>query len=121
MICIIALQRCWLCVFLVWGLYDLHSSESAYSLYFIVESRVQGDPNQSLLIQMAITLKICISDPMLVKPKCVLEVYIYFDNYKQTADKNVNKCTLLKHILALPIWGQLCTVSVLQPFLSVFS
>ena len=32
---------------------------------------VQGDPNRSLLLQMAITLEICISHPMLVKPKCV--------------------------------------------------
>ena len=33
---------------------------------------VQGDPNQSLLLQMAIALKICISDPKSIKPKCVL-------------------------------------------------
>ena len=39
---------------------------------------LQGDPNQNLLIQMAITLKICISDPKLVKPKCVSEAWIYF-------------------------------------------
>ena len=39
---------------------------------------VQSDPNQNLLIQMAITLKIHMSDPMLVKPKCVSEVCIYF-------------------------------------------
>ena len=43
---------------------------------------IQGDPNQKLLIQMTITLKICISDPMLVKPKCVWKVYIYFENCK---------------------------------------
>ena len=41
--------------------------------------KIQGDPNQNLLLQLAITLKICISDPMLVKPKWVLEAYIYFD------------------------------------------
>ena len=35
---------------------------------------------------MAITLKICVFDPMLVKPKCVWEVYIYFENCKQTAE-----------------------------------
>ena len=40
--------------------------------------KVQGDPNQNLLFQMAISLEICISDPMLVKPKCVLGAYIYF-------------------------------------------
>ena len=47
---------------------------------------IQGDPNQKLLIQIAITLKICISDPKLVKPKCVLEAYIYFENCKQTTE-----------------------------------
>ena len=41
--------------------------------------------------------------------------------------KNVNKFLKiekklppLKRILALPTWGQICTVSVLQPFLSDF-
>ena len=42
-------------------------------------NNVQGDPNQSLLFQMAITLKICICDPMLLKPKCVLKASIYFN------------------------------------------
>ena len=32
---------------------------------------VQGDPNRNFLFQMPVTLKLCISDPMLVKPKCV--------------------------------------------------
>ena len=32
---------------------------------------IQGDPNQNLKFVLAITLKLCISDPMLVKPKCV--------------------------------------------------
>ena len=32
---------------------------------------LQGDPNQNVKFLLAITLKICISDPMLVKPKCV--------------------------------------------------
>ena len=31
-------------------------------------STVQGDPNQNPLFQMAVPLKLCISDPMLVKP-----------------------------------------------------
>ena len=48
-----------------------------YCDYF--NARIQGDSNQKLLIQMAITLKICISDLKLVKPKCVLGAYIYFD------------------------------------------
>ena len=47
---------------------------------------LQGDPNQNLRFLLAITLKIYISDPMLVKPKCVWEVYIYFENCKQTAE-----------------------------------
>ena len=38
-----------------------------FSAYF--NARIQGDSNQKLLIQMAITLKICISDLKLVKPK----------------------------------------------------
>ena len=35
---------------------------------------VQGDPNRNFLFQMAVPLKLSISDPMLVKPKCVWEV-----------------------------------------------
>ena len=46
---------------------------------------VQGDPNQNLRFLLAITQKICVSDPMLVKPKCVWEAYIYFKDCKQTA------------------------------------
>ena len=38
-------------------------------MYF--SAQVQGDPNQNPLFQMAVPLKLCISDPMLVKPKCV--------------------------------------------------
>ena len=34
-------------------------------------SHLQGDPNQKLQLQMAVTLKVCISEPTLVKPKCV--------------------------------------------------
>ena len=43
------------------------------------KSNVQGDTNQNLLFQMAVTLKVWIFDHMLVKPKCVLGAYIYFD------------------------------------------
>ena len=32
---------------------------------------VQGDPNQTSLTQLAIAMKIWISDPNLEKPKCV--------------------------------------------------
>ena len=35
---------------------------------------IQGDPNQNLLIQMAVTVKIFIFDPMLLMRKCVWEV-----------------------------------------------
>ena len=49
---------------------------------------LQGDPNQNLRFLLAITLKICVFDLMLVKPKCVWEVYIYFENCKQTAEKS---------------------------------
>ena len=32
---------------------------------------LQGDPNQNLKFVLAITLKVNISDPMLLKPKCI--------------------------------------------------
>ena len=32
---------------------------------------LRGDPYQNPLFQMAVPLKLCISDPILVKPKCV--------------------------------------------------
>ena len=35
------------------------------------KAKVQGDPNQNFPFQMAITLKLSSSDPMLVKQKCV--------------------------------------------------
>ena len=40
---------------------------------------VQGDPNQSLLIQMTITLKICIFDPM-EESQSVFWRYVCFSN-----------------------------------------
>ena len=73
-----------------------------------VQFHIQGDPNQNLLFQFALSLKLSISDPMLVKPKCVWEVAVYLKNFKQTAEKckqifeNWKKLTALKHILALP-------------------
>ena len=60
-------------------MYSAYIDPSLNSSETILLKNIQGDPNQSLLIQMAITLKIRISDPMLVKPKCVLEASIYFD------------------------------------------
>ena len=79
----------------------------AACLYDINE--LQGDPNQSFPFQMAVTLKLSSSDPMLVKPKCVWEVAVFW----KIANKqltNVNKflkiekkLPLLKAILALPL------------------
>ena len=72
------------------------------------KSNLQGDPNQNLKFVLAITLKISISNPMLVKPECVWELSVFLKNCKQTAEKckqifeNWKKLTALKHILALP-------------------
>ena len=68
---------------------------------------------------MALAQKQCMFDPMSIKPKPVLWVVGFLKNYKQIA-KNVNKffktLLLLKHILALPTLGQICTITGLQPF-----
>ena len=67
-------------------------------------SMPQGDPNQILLIQMAKTLKICISDPMLVKLRCVFEVSFFLkivNKQLKIVNKQLkykNKCTPPKHI-----------------------
>ena len=80
----------WCMQFFAWlskrGRYKCHlhfpSPFKSDSLIYFEEGnlvpRLQGDPSQNLLIQMATTLKICISDPMLIKPKCVWEASIYF-------------------------------------------
>ena len=70
---------------------------------------VQGDQNQNLLLQMAMILKICISDPIFVKPKCVWHAQVFSKTFKQTAEK-------LECILALPTWGQKCILMELQSF-----
>ena len=77
--------------------------------------------------EMAVALKRCIFDPMLVKPKCVWEVADFLKNCKQTAEKckqileNWKNLPPLKHILALPTWGQILIFSELQPFeISIF-
>ena len=57
-------------------------------------SNVQGHPSQNLKFLLATTLKLCISDCMLVKPKWVWEAYNYFADYKETAE-NQNECTPL--------------------------
>ena len=61
------------------------------------------------------TLKICFSDPMLVKPKCVLEASIYF-HFSAVCLQFSKKWRPPKHILALPTWGQKRTFSELKPF-----
>ena len=58
--------------------FDIHGQWARTRLTLKKGGFLQGDLNQSLLIQMAITLKIGLSDPMLVKPKRVLEASIYF-------------------------------------------
>ena len=75
------LTDCYYCKTLIWNCRWPLASTAALPLWppLCYETiLVQGDPNQNLLIQMAITLKICISDPMLLKPKCVLKACIYF-------------------------------------------
>ena len=52
-----------------------------------IPSNLKGDPNQNFPFQMTITLKISVSDTMLVKPKCVWEVAVFSKNCKQTAEK----------------------------------
>ena len=73
---------------------------------------------------MAITLKIRISDPMLVgKAKMCfgwLRLFLIIVNIQlkivNKQLKNENKWRPPKHILALPTWGQKCIFSELQPF-----
>ena len=62
---------------------------------------VQGVPLTFLPFQELITLKICMLDPMMVKPECVLEAYILLKIVNQQL-KNWNKCTPPKSILAFP-------------------
>ena len=44
-----------------------------------MELQIQGDPNQNPLFQKAVAIKLCISDPMLVKPKLVWEAVVFYD------------------------------------------
>ena len=63
------------------------------------------DPNQKLLNQMAITLKICISDPMFVKAKmCFGGLHLFWKIVNKQL-KNENKWRPPKHILALTTWA----------------
>ena len=83
-------------------------------IHFMNWLTLRGDPNQNLKCLLAITLKLNISDPMLVKPKCVSEVAVFW----KIANKQLKKCKQisedwkknlqpLKYILALPTWGQI--------------
>ena len=67
-----------------------------------IQLKIQGDPNQSLLFQMAITLKICISDTILVRPKCVLDASIYFHFSAVCLQFSKTNAGFQKHILVLP-------------------
>ena len=80
-----------------------------FSFGALYSNVLQGDPNQNLKFVLAITLKICISDPILVKPNCVweVEVYSYFlaDCLQFSAvclQFFKKKLSPPKHILALP-------------------
>ena len=44
--------------------------------------RIQGDPNQNCPFLRAITQKLSLSDPKLVKPKCVWEAVVFFQFLK---------------------------------------
>ena len=50
-------------------------------------SLIQGDSNQNLKFILAITVNVCISDPILVKPKRIWEQSVFSKNFKQTAEK----------------------------------
>ena len=60
-----------------------------------INSLVQGDPNQRLQFQMAVTLQMCIFDPPLVKPKCALGMADFFLKIvnKQTKKKSTTPQT----------------------------
>ena len=64
----------------VWILLNLSlNSWSVCIISITFTFHVQGDPNQYPLFQMAAPLKLCISDPMLIKPKCVWEAVVFFN------------------------------------------
>ena len=47
-----------------------------WELWKHIKEFIQGDPNQNLLFQLALSLNVGILDPKLVKPKCVWEVEV---------------------------------------------
>ena len=46
---------------------------------FLASSQIQGDPNQNFRFQMGVALSVWISDPMLVKQKCVWEAVVFYE------------------------------------------
>ena len=87
---------------------------------------IQFVPIENYEKWMALALKQCIFDPMLVKPKCVWEAVVFFNFQKfvyifSWLFTSFKKNQLpLKRILALPTWVQIYTVLGLQAFLSDF-
>ena len=71
------------------------------------QEKLQGDPNQKLQFQMAVTLLMGIFDPPMVKPKCVSGVADFFENCKQRAETEKNP-PLLKPILVFTTHGLGC-------------
>ena len=84
--------------------------------------KLQCVPFEKSQKEMAVALKQCIFDPMLVKPKYDWKAVVFFNFQKfvyifQLFVYNFSKnMSTLKNILALPTWGQICTVSEQQPF-----
>ena len=63
--------------------------------------QIQGDPNQNLQCLFAITLKLCISDPMLESQNVFERCTIFLKNCKQTAEN----CKLTRVELRM-VWRQ---------------
>ena len=74
--------------------------------YLVVAVVVQGDPNGNFSFQIAIALKLCISDSVFVNPKCVWRVADFFMKIVNKQLNTGKNPPLLKHILALPMIGQ---------------
>ena len=79
---------------------DLSQCSESYSYYRVTQNKI-----------MAITLKLCICDPILVKPKYVWEAcnfFIFsclFTIFSCLFTNSKSKCKSPKRILALPTWG----------------
>ena len=79
-----------------WEIHPTYPEESFWNItksmsFSVAGLKLQGDPNQNFRFQMAITLKLNTSDPMLVKPKCVWEAVVLFWKIVNKQLKNVNK------------------------------